>query len=71
LPRTAPAARSGGCVSNHRRSGPDHHPASGVRFTPHGDRHGEGDELIERTLDYSAQHRDASVWYFGERIDDY
>lgn len=31
----------------------------------------EGDELVERTLDYFAQHRDGSVWYFGERIDDY
>lgn len=31
----------------------------------------EGDELIERTLDYFAQHRDGSVWYFGERVDDY
>jgi len=31
----------------------------------------EDDELVERTLDYFAQHRDGSVWYFGERIDDY
>jgi len=31
----------------------------------------EGDELVERTLDYFAQHRDGSVWYFGERIDNY
>lgn len=31
----------------------------------------EGDDLVERTLDYFAQHRDGSVWYFGERIDDY
>jgi hypothetical protein len=31
----------------------------------------EGHELVERTLDYFAQHRDGSVWYFGERIDDY
>jgi hypothetical protein len=29
------------------------------------------DELVETTLDYFAQHRDGSVWYFGERIDDY
>ena len=31
----------------------------------------EGGELVERTLDYYAQHRDGSVWYFGERVDDY
>jgi hypothetical protein len=31
----------------------------------------ERDELVERTLDYFAQHRDGSVWYFGERIDNY
>jgi hypothetical protein len=31
----------------------------------------EDGELVERTLDYFAQHRDGSVWYFGERIDDY
>jgi hypothetical protein len=28
-------------------------------------------ELIEVTQDYFAQHRDGSVWYFGERVDDY
>lgn len=31
----------------------------------------EDNELVEQTLDYFAQHRDGSVWYFGERIDDY
>jgi hypothetical protein len=31
----------------------------------------EDNELVERTLDYFAQHRDGSVWYFGERIDNY
>ena len=31
----------------------------------------DGDELVERTLVYFAQHRDGSVWYFGERIDNY
>jgi hypothetical protein len=31
----------------------------------------EAGELIETTLDYFAQHRDGSVWYFGERIDNY
>lgn len=31
----------------------------------------EDGELVERTLDYYAQHADGSVWYFGERVDDY
>lgn len=31
----------------------------------------EDGKLVEITLDYFAQHRDGSVWYFGERIDDY
>jgi hypothetical protein len=31
----------------------------------------EGGELVEHTRDYYAQHRDGSVWYFGERVDDY
>ena len=31
----------------------------------------EDGELIESTLDYFAQHKDGSVWYFGERVDVY
>jgi hypothetical protein len=31
----------------------------------------EDGELAELTLDYYAQHEDGSVWYFGERVDDY
>jgi hypothetical protein len=31
----------------------------------------EDGELVERTHDYYAQHEDGSVWYFGERVDDY
>jgi len=31
----------------------------------------ENGELVERTLDYYAQRRDGSVWYLGERVDDY
>lgn len=31
----------------------------------------EDGELVEHTLDYYAQHRDGSVWYFGERVDEY
>jgi len=28
-------------------------------------------ELVESTLDYFAQHKDGSVYYFGERLDEY
>lgn len=31
----------------------------------------ENGALIERTLDYYAQRDDGTVWYFGERVDDY
>ncbi len=31
----------------------------------------DGDQLVEQTEDYFAQHRDGSVWYFGERVNDY
>jgi hypothetical protein len=31
----------------------------------------ENGELHERTLDYYAEHDDGSVWYFGERVNDY
>ena len=31
----------------------------------------EDGELVEHTEDYFAQHRDGSVWYFGERVTDY
>jgi hypothetical protein len=31
----------------------------------------ENGKLVERTLDYYAAHDDGSVWYFGERVDDY
>ena len=31
----------------------------------------ENGEIVERTLDYFAQHKDGSVWYFGERVDGY
>src|SRR5215211_3710150 len=30
----------------------------------------ENGELVERTLDFYAQHEDGSVWYFGEHVDD-
>jgi len=35
------------------------------------DREYHDGELVEATLDYFAQHRDGSVWYLGERVDEY
>lgn len=31
----------------------------------------EGGELVEVALDFFAQHSDGTVWYFGERVDNY
>jgi hypothetical protein len=31
----------------------------------------EDGELVERTLDYYARRKDGSVWYLGERVDNY
>lgn len=31
----------------------------------------EDGELVESTLDYYAQHKDGTVYYFGERVDEY
>ena len=31
----------------------------------------EYDELVESTLDHYAQHKDGTVYYMGERVDDY
>lgn len=31
----------------------------------------EDGELVESTLDYYAQHKDGTVYYLGERVDDY
>lgn len=31
----------------------------------------EGGKLVEVTEDYFAEHRNGSVWYFGERVNDY
>jgi len=31
----------------------------------------EDGELIERALDYFAQHKDGTVYYFGEKVDNY
>jgi hypothetical protein len=35
------------------------------------DREYQNGELVEVALDYFAQHRDGSVWYLGEHVDDY
>jgi hypothetical protein len=31
----------------------------------------EDGELVEATFDYYAQHKDGTVWYLGERVEDY
>jgi hypothetical protein len=43
----------------------------GVEVTVVEDKAYEDGELVESTLDYFAQHKDGSVYYFGERVDEY
>ena len=43
----------------------------GVEVTVVQEKSYEDGELVESTLDYFAQNRDGSVYYFGERVDDY
>jgi hypothetical protein len=44
---------------------------AGVEVTVVEDKEFKDGELVESTLDYFAQHRDGSVYYFGERVDEY
>jgi hypothetical protein len=44
---------------------------AGVTVTVLEEKAYEDGELVELALDYFAQHRDGSVWYFGERVDNY
>ena len=44
---------------------------AGIEVTVVEDKVYKDGELVESTLDYFAQHRDGSVYYFGERVDDY
>lgn len=50
---------------------PDTTVVAGVEVTVVEDKVFEDGQLVESTLDYYAQHRDGSVYYFGERVDDY
>lgn len=50
---------------------PDTDVVAGVEVTVLEEKDYEDGELVERTLDYFAQHRDGSVYYFGERVDVY
>ena len=50
---------------------PDTDVVAGVEVTVVEEKDYEDGELIESTLDYYAQHKDGSVYYFGERVDDY
>jgi hypothetical protein len=44
---------------------------AGVEVTVVEDKAFNNGELVESTLDYFAQHRDGSVYYFGETVDEY
>ena len=44
---------------------------AGVEVTALQEKDYENGELVESTLDYFAQHKDGSVYYFGERVDEY
>ena len=50
---------------------PDTDTVAGVEVLVLEEKDYENGELVERTLDYFAQHKDGSVWYFGERVDGY
>jgi len=50
---------------------PETDVVAGVEVTVLEEKNYEDGELVERTLDYFAQHKDGSVYYFGERVDDY
>ena len=43
----------------------------GVDTVVYNDRVFVDDKLVEETNDYLAQHKDGSVWYFGEAVDNY
>ncbi len=50
---------------------PDEKTVAGVRVLVVQDQAFEDGELVESTLDYFAQHKDGSVYYFGEDVDNY
>jgi hypothetical protein len=49
---------------------PETDVVAGVEVTVLQEKDYENGELVESTLDYFAQHRDGSVYYFGERVDE-
>lgn len=50
---------------------PDVKTVAGVRVLVVRDENFKDGELVESTLDYFAQHKDGSVYYFGEDVDNY
>ena len=50
---------------------PDTDMLAGVEVVVLEEKDYEDGDLVELTLDYFAQHRDGSVYYFGERVDEY
>ncbi len=58
-------------VRSETRVLPETDTIAGVEVTVVEDKNFEDGELVESTLDYYAQHVDGTVYYFGERVDDY
>jgi len=50
---------------------PETDTVAGIEVTVVRDEAFDDGELVESTLDYYAQHKDGSVYYFGERVDNY
>jgi hypothetical protein len=50
---------------------PETDTVAGIEVTVVEEKDFEGDELVESTLDYYAQNKDGSVYYMGERVDEY
>jgi hypothetical protein len=50
---------------------PDTRKIMGVDTLIYNDRVFVDGQLVEETNDYLAQHKDGSVWYFGEAVDNY
>ncbi len=50
---------------------PDTDTVAGVKVLVLKEDNYEDGELVESTLDYFAQDKGGSVWYFGERVDEY
>jgi len=50
---------------------PRSHVVAGVKVLVLEEKAYENGEIVERALDFFAQHRDGTVYYFGEKVDNY